>query len=46
MPDLISFLHHLSAAARAVTIGAPVPRADNKAGEGAYDPVTELDRAA
>jgi myo-inositol-1(or 4)-monophosphatase len=46
MSDLPSFLHQLSAAARAVTLGAPVPQADNKAGEGAYDPVTELDRAA
>jgi myo-inositol-1(or 4)-monophosphatase len=47
MPDdLPSFLHKLSAAARSVTLGAAVPRADNKAGEGAYDPVTELDRAA
>jgi myo-inositol-1(or 4)-monophosphatase len=46
MSDLPPFLHQLSAAARAVTLGAAVPQADNKAGEGAYDPVTELDRAA
>jgi myo-inositol-1(or 4)-monophosphatase len=44
--NLRFFLEHLSAAARAVTLGAPVPAADNKAGEGAYDPVTEIDRAA
>lgn len=43
---LLPFLHLLSAAARDVTLGAPVPEADNKAGEGAYDPVTEIDRAA
>ena len=46
MSDLISFLHHLSKVARTVTLGAAVPQADNKAGEGNYDPVTELDRAA
>lgn len=46
MTDLLPFLHQLSATARAVTWGAAVPDADNKAGEGAYDPVTELDRAA
>lgn len=46
MSELRAFLEHLSAAAREVTLGAPVPDADNKAGEGAYDPVTELDRAA
>lgn len=46
MTDLPSFLRHLSATARQVTLGAPVPQADNKAGEGSYDPVTELDRAA
>jgi myo-inositol-1(or 4)-monophosphatase len=44
--DLISFLRHLSKVARTVTLGAAVPQADNKAGEGNYDPVTELDRAA
>ena len=42
----ISFLAELSAVARKVTLGVPVPLADNKAGEGSYDPVTELDRAA
>lgn len=46
MSNLLPFLHQLSAVARAVTLGAAVPQADNKAGEGAYDPVTELDRAA
>ena len=46
MSDLLRFLRELSEAARAVTLGASVPVADNKAGEGAYDPVTELDRAA
>ncbi|UUR09293.1 inositol monophosphatase family protein [Sphingomonas glaciei] len=46
MADLLPFLHQLSATARAMTRGAAVPDADNKAGEGAYDPVTELDRAA
>jgi len=45
MSDLRLFLEELSAAARRVTLGAPVPAADNKAGDGAYDPVTELDRA-
>jgi myo-inositol-1(or 4)-monophosphatase len=44
--NLLPFLHHLSETAREVTLGAPVPVADNKAGEGGYDPVTELDRAA
>jgi myo-inositol-1(or 4)-monophosphatase len=44
--ELLPFLHHLSAVAREVTRIAAVPEADNKAGEGAYDPVTELDRAA
>lgn len=44
--SLLPFLHRLSDTARSVTLGAPVPSADNKAGEGAYDPVTELDRAA
>lgn len=44
--DLLSFLEQLSAAARQITLGQPVPSADNKAGEGAYDPVTEIDRAA
>lgn len=44
--DLLPFFQHLSATARAVTLGAPVPQADNKAPGGAYDPVTELDRAA
>ncbi len=46
MTDLHPFLEHLSAIARAVTVGRAVPAADNKAGAGAYDPVTELDRAA
>ncbi|WP_205480802.1 inositol monophosphatase family protein [Sphingomonas arenae] len=45
MPDL-AFFQELSAAARAVTLGAAVPVAENKAGEGAFDPVTHLDRAA
>lgn len=45
MPDL-AFFKELSAAARAVTLGAAVPTAENKAGEGAFDPVTHLDRAA
>jgi myo-inositol-1(or 4)-monophosphatase len=44
--EMLPFLRHLSAVAREVTRGAAVPDADNKAGEGAYDPVTELDRAA
>lgn len=44
--DLLPFLRHLSSVARGVTLGAAVPAADNKAGEGAYDPVTELDRAS
>lgn len=46
MSDLSAFLHHLSASARAVTLGAAVPDADNKAAGGTYDPVTEIDRAA
>lgn len=46
MSTLLPFLHQLSQAARAVTLGAPVPEADNKAGEGGFDPVTEIDRAA
>lgn len=46
MADLSAFLNALSDAARAVTLGAPVPLADNKAGDGAYDPVTILDRDA
>ena len=46
MPELLPFLRHLSAIAREVTLGAAVPGADNKAGEGGYDPVTELDRGA
>lgn len=45
MPDL-AFFKELSAAARAVTLGAAVPAAENKAGVGAFDPVTHLDRAA
>lgn len=45
MTDLRSFLEQLSATARGVTLGQPVPQADNKAGAG-YDPVTEIDRAA
>lgn len=44
--DLLQIFTDLSAAARAVTLGAPVPTADNKAKEGGYDPVTELDRSA
>jgi histidinol phosphatase-like enzyme (inositol monophosphatase family) len=43
--NLHAFFQHLSATARAVTLGAAVPEADNKAQGGAYDPVTELDRA-
>lgn len=46
MSDLHAILHELSAAARAVTLGVPVPSADNKGGEGSFDPVTEIDRAA
>lgn len=46
MSELLPFLRQLSAAARNVTLGAPVPTADNKAGGEDYDPVTELDRAA
>lgn len=46
MSEVLAFFAELSAAARAVTLGAAVPAADNKAGEGAFDPVTELDRAA
>jgi myo-inositol-1(or 4)-monophosphatase len=46
MADLVSYLEHLSRTARTITLDAPVPSADNKAGEGAYDPVTEIDRAA
>ncbi|GAA4004409.1 inositol monophosphatase family protein [Sphingomonas humi] len=46
MVDLLPFLQQLSQVARAVTLHAPVPTADNKAGQGAYDPVTELDRGA
>ena len=42
----LSFLQYLSATARAITLGAPVPEADNKAANGDYDPVTEIDRAA
>ncbi|WP_114226873.1 MULTISPECIES: inositol monophosphatase family protein [Sphingomonas] len=45
MTDLRAFFEELSAVARALTLGAGVPRADNKAGDGGYDPVTELDRA-
>jgi myo-inositol-1(or 4)-monophosphatase len=45
MTDLFPFLHQLSVTARAVTRGAAVPTADNKAGEGGFDPVTEIDRA-
>lgn len=44
--ELLPFLRALSACARAITLGAPVPQADNKAGEGEFDPVTEIDRAA
>jgi fructose-1,6-bisphosphatase/inositol monophosphatase family enzyme len=44
--DLLPFSRALSAAPAQVTLGAPVPQADNKAGEGAFDPVTEIDRAA
>ncbi|WP_344705968.1 inositol monophosphatase family protein [Sphingomonas swuensis] len=43
---ILPFLHRLSTTARGVTLGAPVPSADNKAGEGAFDPVTEIDRVA
>ena len=43
---MLPFLQHLSATAREVTRGAAVPCADNKAGEGSFDPVTEIDRAA
>ncbi len=46
MSELLPFLRELSDTARAVTLGAGVPAADNKAGAGDYDPVTELDRAA
>lgn len=46
MIDMLSILHELSAAARAVTLGAPTPEADNKAGDQDFDPVTELDRGA
>lgn len=46
MSELVSFLQELSASARGVTLGAPVPAADNKAVAGNFDPVTELDRAA
>ena len=46
MSDLLAFLQHLSATAREVTLGAPVPGAENKAGAGGFDPVTELDRGA
>lgn len=46
MSDLLPFLLNLSATARGVTLRAPVPQADNKADEGAYDPVTEIDRTA
>lgn len=44
--ELLPFLQHLSATARSVTLGAPVPEVDNKAGPGGFDPVTEIDRAA
>ena len=43
---MLPFLQHLSATAREVTRGAAVPCADNKAEEGSFDPVTEIDRAA
>jgi myo-inositol-1(or 4)-monophosphatase len=43
--DLAFFLE-LSRAARAITLGAPVPAADNKAAAGLYDPVTAIDRDA
>lgn len=46
MDELRAFLEELSVTARAVTLGAAVPLAENKAGAGDYDPVTELDRAA
>jgi myo-inositol-1(or 4)-monophosphatase len=42
----LAFFQHLSSAARSVTLDAGVPDADNKAGAGAYDPVTAIDRAA
>ena len=46
MSDLRSFYRELSAAARSITLGAAVPKAENKADEGGYDPVTHLDKAA
>ena len=46
MSELLPFFRELSEAARAATLGAEVPVADNKAASGDYDPVTELDRAA
>lgn len=46
MADVLPFLRHLSATARDVTRGAAVPSADNKAGQDAFDPVTEIDRGA
>jgi myo-inositol-1(or 4)-monophosphatase len=46
MSDLLPLLLRLSTTARGVTLRAPVPQAVNKAGEGNYDPVTEIDRAA
>lgn len=42
----IAIFQELSSAARAVTVGRAVPEAVNKAAEGAFDPVTHLDRAA
>jgi myo-inositol-1(or 4)-monophosphatase len=44
--EMPAFLRQLSTTARAVTRGVAVPVADNKAGPGSYDPVTEIDRAA
>lgn len=46
MTELFDVFRELSAAARAVTVGQSVPEPENKAGEGAFDPVTHLDRAA
>ncbi|NJC04269.1 myo-inositol-1(or 4)-monophosphatase [Sphingomonas kaistensis] len=46
MSEFLPFFRRLSAVARGVTLGAAVPDADNKAGAGGFDPVTELDRGA
>lgn len=42
----LAFFIALSRAARHVTLGAPVPLADNKGAAGLYDPVTAIDRGA